>query len=213
MNYDRTKYKMCTWKNPITLFWIATPIFAVNELLFGLRVPKISLLERNKTKTLSERTWIPCPHCQTLHSGLKWSEQNKTAFKNWFGYYCDNCGKIIPCLMNLTSFIILAVTFPFWFGFKDKLKAKWIENQKVRFSKPLILTQEIVEKWWIEGIGHGVLFFILGIFFNRQEMTMKTLLLVLVISMIGGLIMGLINNFLIKGVHRRQKQIPDERNL
>jgi len=139
MNYDKTKYKVWTWKNPMVLHWIINPGLAFNELALGQRIPKVMLVERNSPKSLNEKSWVPCPHCGLLHEGLKWSNQNGTAFKNWFGYYCDNCGKIIPCLTNLTTYIILGLTFPVWFWFKDKWEAKWLEEQKTKFSKPLNL--------------------------------------------------------------------------
>ncbi len=134
MKIDENKYKIWTWKNPLMLHWIINPGLAINELILGQRVPKIILVERNSTKTLADKTYIACPHCETIHSGQKWSPQNKTAFRNWFGLYCDNCGKIIPCLTNLTSYILLGLTFPIWYWFKDSLKTKWLEEQKIDFQ-------------------------------------------------------------------------------
>ena len=154
MDYDKTKYKMWTWKSPVMLYWIINPWFVFGELVLGLRKPKVMLIERNASKSLVERTLIPCPHCQTLHLGLKWSKQNKTASKNWFGLYCDSCGQIIPCLTNLTSYILLGLTIPIWFLFKDKWKAKWLEKQKIKLSNPLDLTLKKV-KWWRVGIFFG----------------------------------------------------------
>ena len=162
MNYDKTKYKVWTWKNPMMLHWIINPGLAFNELALGQRVPKVFLTDRDKTKTMAERSFIPCPHCGTIHSGLKWTPQNKTAFKNWFGLYCDNCGKIIPCLRNLTSCLILGLTFPVWFWFKDKRKAKWLEEQHVKFSKPLNLTYSEPKKQWLRaGLLFGLFMFII----------------------------------------------------
>lgn len=142
-----------------------------------------------------ERTFVPCPHCDTLHSAMKWSSQNKTAYKNWFGLYCDHCGKIIPCLTNLTSYVILGLTFPIWIWFKDKWKAKWLEQQKLKFSKPLIMTQPEFN-WWRSGIGWGFFMYIfmeiLMPFIIGEPITGKSLLLGIPIWAIGGLIFGLI---------------------
>ena len=160
MNYDKTKYKIWTWKSPIILHWIINPGVIPADLM-GLRQPKVMLIERNSSRSFVERTLIPCPHCQTLHSGLKWSKQNKTAYKNWFGLYCDNCGKIIPCLLNLISYILLGVTFPIWFWFKDKWKAKWLEVQKVKFSKPLNLElSETKYQWLYAGLFFGLFMYV-----------------------------------------------------
>lgn len=133
MEYDKSKFKIWTWKNPIMLHWIINPGLAINELILGQRVPKIMLIEKDSSGSILERTKIPCPHCGTLHPGLKWSTRNN-AFKNWFGLYCDTCGKIIPCLTNLTSSIILGLTFPIWIWFKDKWKNNWLQNQPYRYE-------------------------------------------------------------------------------
>ena len=195
MEYDKSKYKIWTWKNPLMLHWIINPGAAFNELALGQRVPKVTLIEKNKDKPIGERTFIPCPHCGTLHSALKWSVQNKTAFKNWFGLYCDHCGKIIPCLTNLTSYVILGITFPIWICFKEKWKAKWLAEQKVKFSRPLQLTQPTFN-WWRTGLGWGFFMYIfmeiLIPFVSGVPITGKSLLIGIFIWGIGGLLFGLI---------------------
>jgi hypothetical protein len=160
MNFDRTKYKVLTWKNVLKLHWIINPGLFINELILGQRIPKISLIERNRNKTLAERSFVPCPHCSTIHSALKWTPQNKTAFKNWFGLYCDHCGKTIPCLRNLTSLLILVITFPIWIWFRKRWKQKWLVFQKDRFSKTLDLTTPGYN-WVSEGLSFGIFMFII----------------------------------------------------
>jgi len=91
------------------------------------------LIEKDSSKSLQDKTVVPCPHCETLHSGLKWSTETN-AFKNWFGLYCDNCGGIIPCLTNLTSWVVFGLTFPVWFWFKKTGKNKWLEKQPMRYK-------------------------------------------------------------------------------
>lgn len=164
MQFDTTKYKVWTWKHPFMFHWIINPGLLVNELIIGQRVASVLLIERGN-KPLAERTFVPCPHCETLHSGLKWTPQNNTAFRNWFGLYCDNCGKIIPCLRNVWSLIILILTFPVWYWFKDKWKQKWQEEQKRKFAKPLNLTMPQVT-WWQNGLRFGVTMFIFMCFWN-----------------------------------------------
>jgi hypothetical protein len=208
MNYDKTKYKVWTWKNPIMLHWIINPGLAVNELALGQRIPKVMLIERNSLKSINEKSWIPCPHCGTLHEGLKWSKQNETAFKNWFGYYCDNCGKIIPCLTNLTSFIVLGVTFPIWFWFKDKLKAKWLEKQKAKFSKPLNLTytEPTKSKYLLSGLLFGLFMYVfMTVLFpliDGTGITQKGLLIGIPVWAIAGLVFG----FIMKIINRKKKE-------
>ena len=206
MNYDKTKYKVRTWKNPTMLHWIINPGLAVNEIVLGQRIPKVILIEKDLTKSLPERTFIPCPHCGTFHSGLKWIPQNKTAFKNWFGLYCDNCEKIIPCLTNLTSYVILGLTFPIWIWFKDKWKAKWLEEQKVKFSTPLNLEHsESKTQWLYSGLFFGLFMYIfMTILFpliNGERLTQKGLLIGIPVWVIAGLLCG----FTIKIINRKKK--------
>ena len=192
MNYDKTKYKVWTWKNPVIMHWIINPGLAFNELVLGHRIPKVTLIEKDPTKTLSENTFIPCPHCKTLHSGLKWTPQNKTAYKNWFGLYCDNCGKIIPCVTNLTSYLILGLTFPIWICYKNKWKAKWLETQRVKFSKPLDLTYK--GSWWffvfLWAVFTYVFTTILFPLIKGEEITQRNLLISIPVFVIGGLLLG-----------------------
>ncbi len=158
MNFDKTKYKAWTWKHPLVLHWIINPGLAFNELILGQRIPKITLIEKNREKPLSESGYIPCPHCNTLHSSLKWSPQNNTLFRNWFGLYCNNCGKIIPCVRNITSLLLLILTYPIWYWFKDQWKEKWLKIQKEKFSKQIVLSSpEFI--WWHHGIGFGFMMF------------------------------------------------------
>jgi hypothetical protein len=154
MKFDTTKYKILTWKNPLMLHWILNPGLAINELILGQRVPKVTLIEKDSIKSLAEKSFIPCPHCDTIHSSLKWTPQNKTAFKNWFGLYCDNCGKTIPCLTNLTSYILLALTFPIWIWFKKSWKQKWLQSQKEKFSNQLYLSTPEYN-WVTHGLSWG----------------------------------------------------------
>ena len=159
MEYDTSKYKVWTWKNIMILHWIINPGLAINELVLGQRIPKVYLIEKDSNKPLSEKTFIPCPHCGTLHVGTKWSAQNKTAFGNWFGYYCDHCDQIIPCHTNLFSYLILIITYPIWGWFRESLKAKWMNTQRVRFSKEMVLNQKDVN-WWRIGLSFGLFMYI-----------------------------------------------------
>ena len=209
MNYDKTKYKVWTWKSPVMLHWVINPGCAVGDLI-GLRQPKVMLIERNSSNPLPERTFIPCPHCQTLHSGLKWSKQNKTVYKNWFGLYCDNCEKIIPCMTNLISYVILGLTFPIWIWFKDKWKAKWIEEQKAKFSKPLNLTYTEVKFQWLRaGVFFGLLMYVLNTILTPliegKGITQRALLIGIPASTIGGLVYVFIMRTYYKTFYRKKK--------
>ena len=152
MEYDKKKYKIWDWKKPVILHWVINPGLVINDLLLGQTIPKIMLIEREGDKPFLQRSLVPCPHCGILHNGLKWSLQNKTAFKNWYGYYCDNCGKIIPPQRNLTSLLILAITFPIWGWFRRSLKEKWLRKQPARYKNIKLEIPEIknTTKHWLK---------------------------------------------------------------
>jgi hypothetical protein len=201
-----TKYKKWTWKSFFMLHWVINPAFAFNELILGQRGPKVLLIEKKQDKTFAERTFVPCPHCGTIHSGLKWTPQNKTAFGNWFGLYCDHCGKIIPCLRNFTSFIIIAITFPIWIWFQKRWKEKWLIKQKEKFSKPLKLTPPnfIV---WVEGIKIGLTYYLLTMVLKfvvfEEVLTWKKP----IGNFVGSIIIGLVSASIIKEIGFKKKSV------
>ena len=69
MNYDKKKYIIWDWKNPVISHWIINPGLVVNELLLGQTVPKVMLIERKGNKPFYQRSFIPCPHCGELQKG------------------------------------------------------------------------------------------------------------------------------------------------
>jgi hypothetical protein len=186
------------------LHWIINPGLAFNELVLGQRVPKILLIKKNSNQLLAEKSFIPCPHCGTIHSSLKWTPQNKTAFGNWFGLYCDHCGKIIPCLRNFTSFIFIAITFPIWIWFEKKWKEKWLHQQKEKFSKPLKLTvpDYIV---WIEGLKFAFFYYVFTMVLKfvifQEVFTWKKP----IGNLVGSVIIGFISAFIIKEIGFKKK--------
>jgi len=196
MEYDKSKFKIWTWKHPVVLHWILNPGLAINELIFGQRIPRVILSEKDSTKSLPERTIIPCPHCGTFHSGIKWSRQNN-ASKNWFGLYCDNCGKTIPCLRNFTSFILLALTSPIWLWFKDKMRENWLQRQPERYKN---LNLEDIQNpfqgrgWIIHGLYFGLFMAVFTAFIfpfiKGENLTIRNILFEIAVWTIGGLIFG-----------------------
>ena len=132
---------------------------------------------------------------------MKWSGQNKTAMQNWFGLYCDHCGKIIPCVINLTSLILLVVTAPLWYGFKEPLKRKWLGKQPARYEKLAVKndTNTFAGYGWIkEGLSFGFFMFIVMTFISNpllmdeNPFTWRSLVSGLISWLVGGLLYGLI---------------------
>ncbi len=197
MEYDKAKYKIWNWKSPVILHWIINPGLVINELILGQTIPKIMLIEREGDKPFYQRTLVPCPHCGTLHNGLKWSAQNKTAFKNWYGLYCDNCGKIIPPQRNFISLLILIITFPIWGWFRKSLKENWLKKQPERYKN---LNLEFPEKknttkeWLKFGLSWGLFMYVMmTILFpliEQEQITTKIILIGIPIWIIGGILLG-----------------------
>lgn len=217
MAFDKSKYKIYTWKNWMVLHWILNPGLAINELILGQRVPKVSLEDKTIDKPRIERTFIPCPHCETLHDGRTWSTQNGTAFKNWFGLYCKNCGNIIPCLTNVFSFLILAVTFPIWGWFRKSLKKKWMEKQSRRYENIDIekTSNHFDKKSWVKtGLSWGFFMFIFNSlifpYFDGMEITLKTILLGVVTWTIAGLIFGYIMKLYFNATIKRNNKYSNQ---
>ncbi len=193
-DYDKKKYKILDWKHPLIMHWIINPGVAFNELILGQTIPKVMLIEREGNKPYYKRNLVLCPHCNTLHSGLKWSSQNKTAFKNWYGYYCDNCSEIIPVQRNLTTLLILTVTFPLWGWFRKSLKQRWLDKQPERFKA---LNLEIDEKknttknWLKSGLYFSLYMYVIMVIIfpliEQETITWKRLLISIPLWLIGGL--------------------------
>jgi hypothetical protein len=201
MNYDKEKLKIVTWKNPVMLHWILNPALFINELILGQTFPKVTLIDKVYDRRYSRRTYIPCPHCGMVHDGIKWSVQNGTAFKNWFGYYCDNCGEIIPVQRNLISWLILIMTFPVWGWFKKSMKKSWFEKQPERFKN--LNLEYPVEKayryvWFKMGLIFGICMYVTTIFIipmiSNEVITVRKILIGIPIWLFIGLGYGYFMN-------------------
>ena len=194
MNYDKKNYKIWDWKSPVILHGIINPGLVINELILGQTIPKVMLIEREGDKPFFQRSLVPCPHCGELHPGLKYSAQNKTALKNLFGFYCDQCKGIIPVHRNLTSLLILTITYPIWGWFEKTMKQKWLDKQPDRYKN---LNLEILEKknttkhWLKSGLFFGlfmtVIMQILFPLIENKEITPKSILIGIPLWLICGL--------------------------
>ncbi len=159
MNFDTNQYKVWQLPSPLLLHWIINPVMMFNELLLGQRLPKVMLIDKMSDAPLMERTYIPCPHCNTLNDGRIWAKKN--AFGNWFGYLCPNCYRVIPCLWNVSSLFVLAITSPCWYWFRPYLKKKWLKNKKAYLlqNADRRLPEAKTTPWLKVGIIFGLLMF------------------------------------------------------
>ena len=199
MEYDKTKYKIWNWKSPVILHWIINPGVVFSDLVIGQTMPKVILIERFGDKPFYKRSFIPCPHCGELHPDVKYSAQNKTALKNWYGFYCDKCSEIIPVHRNITSLLILIVTFPLWGCFKKTLKQNWLDKQPERYKNLNLETfdkKNTTKNWLKAGLFWGLLMYIIMTFIlpliKQEQITQKSMLTGIPIWLIGGLGFGFI---------------------
>ena len=145
MQYDKNRFKIHALPHPLVLHWVLNPVIMFNELIFGQRLPKVTLIDKKSDKPQLERSYIPCPHCETLNDSRLWAKGN--AFEHWFGFVCPSCHEIIPCLWNIFSLAILAITFPLWYFPARFFRRRWLEKEKERLAKvlerPLIQAKSI----------------------------------------------------------------------
>ena len=186
MQYDKNRFKIQALPHPFILFWILFPVLIINELIFGQRQPKVTLIDKESDKPPEERCYVPCPHCETLNDPRLWATKGN-AFGHWFGLVCPSCHQIIPCLWNIFSLAILAITFPLWYFPVRFFRHRWIEKEKERLAKvlerPLTQATSIYSMGWIgafvSGVFMVVMFVISEVVLNvwkGREWDLKTML-------------------------------------
>ena len=145
MQYDQNRFKIHALPHPLVLHWVLNPVIMFNELFFGRRLPKVTLIDKKSDKPQLEGSYIPCPHCETLNDSRLWAKGN--AFDHWFGFLCPSCHEIIPCLWNIFSLAILAITVPLWYFPARFFRRRWREKEKERLvnvlERPLIQAKSI----------------------------------------------------------------------
>ena len=203
MQYDKNRFKIWAIPHPFVLHWILNPGAVFSELILGQRIPKVSLIDKESGKPLMERMYIPCPHCETLNDARLWARRN--AIGHWFGYVCPNCHQIIPCLWNIFSLAILAITYPLWYFPIRLIRQRWIEKEKERLAnvleRPLIQAKTI--RWHFIGTFYfgGFMWLVLGVIpqiwqvLNGREWDLITMFATLPIWLLVGLAWGLIMRF------------------
>ncbi len=155
MQYDKNRFKIWALPHPILLHWVLNPGVMVGELIFGVRAAKVTLIDKKSDKPLLERSYIPCPHCETLNDARLWAKGR--AFGNWFGFVCPSCHEIIPCLWNIFSLGILAITFPLWYFPARFFRRRWLENEKKRLAS--VLKHPLIQAGDINWLLRGTFFF------------------------------------------------------
>ena len=203
MQYDKNRFKIWAVPHPFVLFWILNPVFIFNELILGQRLPKVTLIDKKSDKPWLERSYIPCPHCETLNDSRLWGKGS--GFGHWFGLVCPSCHQIIPCLWNIFSLAILAITFPLWYFPTQFFRRRWLEKEKERLAnvreRPLIQARTI--NWLFRGTFYygGLMWVILGVLpqmwkvLNGREWNLITMFVMLPIWLVAGFAWGLFMRF------------------
>ncbi len=155
MQYDKNRFKIWALPHPILLHWVLNPGVMFGELIFGVRAAKVTLIDKESDKPLMERTYIPCPHCETLNDARLWAKGR--AFGHWFGLVCPSCHQVIPCLWNIFSLVVLAITFPLWYFPVRSFRHRWIEKEKERLAK--VLERPLIQAKSINWLLRGTFFF------------------------------------------------------
>lgn len=192
MRYDEDKYNVQKLPNPLLLHWILNPGLAINEVILGQRIPKVTLIDKTSNASLIERTYFPCPSCGAIHSGMLWGKGN--AFGHWLGYICPGCEQRIPCLWNVFSLLLLAILSPLWFPLKKIYEQKYIAYELSRYKKAEANIAQSINKFtWIKmGASFGLLmlaFFVATEYF-RGGMTLDKFVFLAIVNAIGGLFFG-----------------------
>ena len=198
MQYDKNRFKIQALPHPFILFWILFPAVMFNELIFGQRLPKVTLIDKESDKPPEERSYVPCPHCETLNDRRLWATKgNAFGHGHWFGLVCPSCHQIIPCLWNIFSLAILAITFPLWYFPVRFFRHRWIEKEKERLAKalerPLLQATSIIDSLSIgvvSGISMWVMWVILEVVRNGGEWDLKMMLESLPTSLVAGFWIG-----------------------
>lgn len=192
MQFDTDKFKVWKLPHPIILHWVLNPGLAFNELVLGQRLPKVMLIDKTSEEAFPAGQYVPCPHCETLNDGRLWSKGN--ALGHWFGYVCPACHGKIPCLWNLTSLVILTLTFPIWIWLKLFGEEKWLEKEKARFTTiDAGKAKKITNATWLKmGLAFGALMFcfMAAMELYRGQLTLYNTLVLAALWLVGGLIFG-----------------------
>ena len=211
MQYDKNKFKIYALPHPFIFLWVLFPTLIFNELILGQRLPKVSLVDKESDKPWMERTYIPCPHCETLNDARLWGKGN--AFGHWFGFVCPSCHEIIPCLWNIFSLAVLAITFPLWYFPARFFRRRWLGKEKERLTK--VLERPLIQAGDINWLLRGTFFFggsMWGVMviipqvrevLNGGEWDLRMMFIGLLIFMVGGFAWGLWMRF---SMNRKEKK-------
>ena len=215
MQYDKNRFKVQALPHPFVLFWVLFPGTMFYELISGLRRPKVVLVDKESDKPPLECSYIPCPHCETLNDRRLWGK----GFGHWFGFVCPSCHQIIPCLWNIFSLVILAITFPLWYFPAQFFRQRWLEKEKKRLAnlleRPLIQAKSInsplifLASAFASSGFTWVVWVVFEVLRNGREWDLKTMLESLPFSIVVGFAIGLFISWAEKDKEKEKERLAN----
>ncbi len=217
MQYDKNRFKIRALPHPLVLHWVLNPVVMFNELIFGQRLPKVTLIDKKSDKPQQEGSYIPCPHCETLNDSRLWAKGN--AFEHWFGFVCPSCHQIIPCLWNIFSLAVLAITFPLWYFPARFFRRRWLEIEKERLAnvpeRPLIQAKSIksplifLANAFASVVSMWVMWVIFTVLWEGREWDLKTMFESLPIWIVVGFGTGLAMDWMQKDKEKEKERLAN----
>lgn len=126
-----------TWAfpHPLIVHWVLNPGLAVNEVLLGQRIPKITYYCKACGSETTYIRYYRCPECDRFHEEAIWTGSN--GFGHWLGVICPDCGGEIPCVLNVTSWVILARLSPINWLLRALFGRRYLEweQQRARLAR------------------------------------------------------------------------------
>ncbi len=213
MQYDKNRFKIWALPHPFVLLWVLFPGTMFFELISGLRLPKVVLVDKESDKPQMERSYVPCPHCETLNDRRLWA-----AFGHWFGLVCPSCHQIIPCLWNIFSLAILTITFPLWYFPARFFRQRWLEKEKERLAnvseRPLSQAKSmhwllIFPSVFASAVSMWVMWVIFEVLWNGKEWDLKTTLESLPMWIVVGFATGLFMSWIEKDKEKAKERLAN----
>lgn len=200
------KYKIMKLPNVVILHWVLNPGLCINELILGQRLPKATLIDETSDEPLSERSYVECPSCETIHNLKLWGKGN--GFRHYNGLYCPICEEKIPSLLNVFSILLLVLTFPLWkpaqLIYGERFKA-W-ELVRLRAN-----SEDAAEPVNASGMKMGLSFgAAMGVFFLVQAVLIKgwsveAVCISIVSALLAGVFFGMTMKFVLSRKGRKSK--------
>ena len=134
-------YSTWAFPHPLIVHWVLNPGLVVNELLLGQRIPTITYFCSQCAGGTMGQRYYRCVECGEFHQEAIWTGTN--GFGHWLGVICPDCGSEIPCLLNVTSWIILARLSPINWILRllvGQQYQEW-EQQRSQRARAWLLTQ------------------------------------------------------------------------